>query len=138
MTLKELLSKDISPKFTSLSADYNKRRIEQILKERRDNNILIYIFNMTYREWIDIFTLKKSIKTNKNISEEICQAIEKNMPKIADLLINILIKENDSDFLFNFIFYLYNYEKWFFLKEIEEVKVINLIYFLNIIFKQCI
>ncbi len=116
MTLKELLSKDISPKFTSLSADYNKRRIEQILKERRDHSILTYIFNMTYREWIDIFTLKKSIKTNKNISEEICQAIEKNMPKIADLLINILIKENDSDFLFNFIFYLYNYEKWFYFK----------------------
>ena len=102
MTLKELLSKDISPKFTSLRADYNKRRIEQILKERRDNNILMYIFNMTYREWIDIF--------------EICQSIEKNMPKIADLLINILIKENDSDFLSIFIFYLYNYEKWFYFK----------------------
>ena len=116
MTLKELLSKDISPKFTSLSADYNKRRIEQILKERRDNNILMYIFNMTYREWIDIFTMKKSIKTNKNISEEICQAIEKNMPKIANLFINILIKENDSDFLSIFIFYLYNYEKWFYFK----------------------
>ena len=82
MPLKELLSKDISPKFTSLSADYNKRRIEQILKERRDNNIPMYIFNMTYREWIDIFTMKKSIKTNKNISEEICQAIEKNMKKL--------------------------------------------------------
>ncbi len=44
------------------------------------------------------------------------QAIEKNIPKIVDLLINILIKENDSDFLSNFIFYLYNYEKWFYFK----------------------
>ena len=32
------------------------------------------------------------------------------MPKIDDLLNNILIKENDPDFLSNFIFYLYNYE----------------------------
>jgi hypothetical protein len=72
MTLKELFSKDISPKFTSLSAYYNKRKIVQILKERRDNNVLMYLFNMTYREWIDIFTLKNSIKDNKNISEEIC------------------------------------------------------------------
>ena len=38
------------------------------------------------------------------------------MPKIADLLINILIKENDSDFLSIFIFYLYTYEKWFYFK----------------------
>ena len=77
---------------------------------------------MTYREWIDIFTMKKSIKTNKNISEEICQSIEKNMPKIADLLINILIKENDSDFLSIFIFYLYNYEKWFYFKRNRRSK----------------
>lgn len=113
MPLKELISKDISPKYTCLTSDYNKKIIDHILKEEKDNEVLMYILNMTYREWINIFTLKNNIIKTENLKKEIYQEIEKNMPKIADLLNDIIVKDDDPELLTNFIFYLYNYEKWF-------------------------
>ena len=63
MKLKELFSKDISPKYIikNRHKDFNKRYISKILNNQSDNTIL-FVFNITFRDWLDLFTLKKNIK----------------------------------------------------------------------------
>ena len=121
MTIEQLISKEISPKYTNFNSHYNKEKITQILEERKDNEALKSIFYMTYRQWLDIFALKINIINYKNyryldgLSEETFEMIEKNIPKISEILINIYSKDN-IEYLPYFLFYLYNYEKLFLIK----------------------
>ena len=121
MTIEQLISKEISPKYTNFNSHYNKEKITQILEERKDNEALKSIFYMTYRQWLDIFVLKINIINYKNykyldgLSEETFEIIEKNIPKISEILINIYSKDN-IEYLPYFLFYLYNYEKLFLIK----------------------
>ena len=58
MSLRDLFSKDISPKFKNkYPKDYNKEIIARILEDADD--IILFSFRMTLRDWIDIFTQKK-------------------------------------------------------------------------------
>ena len=113
MTLKELISEEISPKYNSFNADYNKKKIIEILKERKDNKVLNFIFNMTYRQWIDIFILKQNIRDYKIdeylsvLDEGNYKEIENQIPKVSETLINVLEK-NGIEYLSFYIFYLYN------------------------------
>ena len=121
MTIEQLISKEISPKYTKFNSNYNKEKIAQILKERKDNDFLKSIFYMTYRQWLDIFVLKinninyKNYKYLDGLGQAIFEKIEKNMPKISEILINIYSKD-DIEYLPYFLFYLYNYEKLFLIK----------------------
>lgn len=129
MALKELISEEISPKYNSYNADYNKKKIIEILKERKDNKVLNFIFNMTFRQWIDIFILKQNIRDYKNeeylsvLDEGNYKEIENQMPKVSETLINVLEK-NGIEYLSFYIFYLYNYEKWFISKRNRRKKII--------------
>ena len=129
MTLKELISEEISPKYNSFNADYNKKKINEILKERKDNKVLNFIFNMTYRQWIDIFILKQNIRDYKideylsMLDEGNYKEIENQMPKVSETLINVLEK-NGIEYLSFYIFYLYNYEQWFFSRRNRRKKII--------------
>jgi hypothetical protein len=121
MTIEQVISKEISPKYTNFDPNYNKETIAQILEERRDNEVLKSIFYMTYRQWLDIFVLKINNINYKNheyldgLGQAIFEKIEKNMPKISETLINIYSKDN-IEYLPSFLFYLYNYEKLFLIK----------------------
>ena len=103
--IKDILSYEISTKFTKFPSDWNKKIIDSILKYNIEDTTII--FNMKFNEWIDYFLLK-----NK---ENSYQKIEKCLPKINTLLEDILAK-NDEYYLSKFIFYLYNYERWFYNK----------------------
>ena len=63
MKLKDLLSLNISSK-CSLSKDkeFNKKNINRILEEEKDNKVIIDLLNMNFDKWIDVFTLKTSIE----------------------------------------------------------------------------
>ena len=120
MSLKDLLSKDISPRyFKTPQKDYNKRQIENILKYEADITIQ-FALNMTLRDWLDIFTLKKSVKQiiekydclEQNID---CEKIEKSFPAIEQLL-NEICDKNSGEYFILYVFYLYNYERWFCIK----------------------
>ena len=124
MSLKDLLSKDVSSKFFNNSSkdkdkDYNKNQIKDILKNEADKTIQ-FAFNMTLGDWLDIFTLKKSVKQivekydylEKNID---CDKIEKSFPEIGHLL-NEINDKNSIEYFTCFVFYLYNYERWFYIK----------------------
>ena len=129
MSLKDLFSKEISPKYTNknnFDEDHNKGMIEKILKDADDT--ILFAFNMTLREWFDIFTLKKSVKDiiNENNNNMDCQnkieKIEKSLVTVDKLLTEINNKNsNDKDYMARFIFGLYNYERWFHLKKCRKI-----------------
>jgi len=125
MNLKDLFSKEISPKY-KYSKDYNKKIIEGILKN--GNDIILFTFKMTLRDWIDIFTLKKSVKdiinkyNNNHIDKEnLIKKIEQSLICV-DKILNKIVDNNDEDYLAHFIFSLYNYERWFHLRRKRNKK----------------
>ena len=74
LKLKELLSFNISPKYRSLKKEHNKKIIEQIeskkesiINESNDVNnhsydTLKFILNITFGDWLDLFTRKKNFE----------------------------------------------------------------------------
>ena len=129
MTLKEIFSKDISPKIKKFNSNFNKQIIENILnnKNKKVDNTVLFVFNMTLRNWLDIFTLKKSVidiineYKDKNYKDIDSEKIEKSMVGV-DKLLNEIKEKNDEDYLPRFIFCLYNYERWFYLKKTRNKK----------------
>ena len=122
MSLKELFSKEISPKYIKekRQEDSNKIYISKILNNQKDNTIL-FVFNMTFRDWLDLFTLKKSIhdiitKYDYLAKDIDCERIQKSLYGVDNLLKKIM-NENDKEYLTMYIFFLYNYERWFYNKK---------------------
>ena len=101
MKLKDLVSLDISSKY-SLCEDkeFNKKNINKILKEERDNEVLINLLNMRFGDWIDVFTLKKKIEIEPKF-----KGLEKALKEISD--------KNDEEYFSRFIFFLFNYKNYF-------------------------
>lgn len=109
LSIKDLLSLEITP-YKSFNVNRNKDIIKKISEEEKNNDVIMYILNMKFRDWINIFTMKEDIKLN--IGYEI---IQNSLPKITDILKTILAK-NDIVYLRLFLLYLYNYEKWFIIR----------------------
>ena len=124
LPLKDLLSKDISPKFRQYDENYNRIIIEKIEKEN-NNEIINVVFNMTFREWLDLFTSKKKVTELGNASPAVCDEIEKNLPKLDIILNEIMVKNNEenNNYLSHFIFFLFNYERWFYNKRERKHKL---------------
>lgn len=109
MPIKELLSMKISGKYKTKShSPYkNQEYIEQILKKNGNDVIIKYIFNISFRDWIDIFTLKRESSIKNAKFEGI------------DSLLEEIYKDNSYDndnYFCNFVFYLYNYERYWLCK----------------------
>ena len=123
-TLKDLLSLNVSPKFTKVEPESNKNYIQKILDEKSIDETIKFALNMTFRDSIDIFSYKKKVKellnehkVNDYNIEDMYNKIENNLVGVEDLF-NKLAKSDKTDkyYFSNFVFYLYNYEKWFFTK----------------------
>ena len=121
MKLKDLYSLEVSPKYKSISKFHNKYLIKEILNNKGLQNYeaLDFAFNLSFKEWIELFKYKKNIheiieykKRPENISDE----IEKNMIYVESLLKKIMEKNNNFFFSI-FTFFLYNYEEWFEIKK---------------------
>lgn len=127
-SLKELASKKISKKYKTKLAhlDFNKRLIENILKNKNDPTIL-FAFNLSLKNWIDLFCRKKTvnqllIENNLNESDIDSERINNSLTRVDTLLYDIKIN-NSPEYLISFIFLLYNYEAWFYLKKGRNKKV---------------
>lgn len=91
----------------------NKIIIEDIIKKNINNEKINDIFNLTFREWIYIFTMEK-----EPTIEEI------QFDGFYSFLEEILDKNKDEESYFvNFIFCLYNFEKWFISKKKRSPKI---------------
>ena len=83
LPLKDFLSIDISPKFSTYSRDSNKKVISEIIKNEKDNEIILFIFNnLTLGNYLDIFLYKKELKDFGKLDKE-------NIDKIMDKFIRI-------------------------------------------------
>jgi len=117
MPLKDLFSNEITPKIKSKKEekDFNKKKLEKILNEETDDTI-IFILNMRFIDWFDVFTFKKTLEevvNQYNINNKYIDLdkIKKNFITIDELLKKK--SEKDSDEYTLFLFYIYNYETWF-------------------------
>jgi hypothetical protein len=121
-SLKDLFSENISPKFKNFRRESNKIIINKIIKEERKNDIVMFAFNLTFREWLDIFLYKKELKSAKNFDTEKMGALINNFNYFNTLLEEICSKNNDKNYLSSFIFLIYNYERWFYVKKSRKRK----------------
>ena len=117
MTLKDLFSKNISPKYSTLPSDSNKKIIEKIVNEEKDNANIIFALNLTFEEWIDIFTHKKKLNSIKNFDEEKMNGLIDQFYMVEHLIKEMYEKQYDHNYLSYFISYVYNYKRWFILKK---------------------
>ena len=128
MPLKDLFSLlDISPKYKNINRESNKVYIKRLLNGQVDEAIK-FAFNMTLRDWLDIFSFKKEVKdllNEYNIKDDnntICKKIKESFVTVDHLLNNLAEKEENQKYFSNFTFYLYNYELWFYNKKGRKSK----------------
>ena len=131
MPLIDIFSLDISRKYKSKSKDYNKILINGILEQKievEDYDTIMFLFNITLNDWIDLFTYKKNILTFINDQN----AINVNKTKIQENFIGInhLLNEisekkdfkNDDKYFTLFLLYIFNFQRWFHIKKGRVVK----------------
>ena len=83
--------------------------MEKILEEEKDNQKLKFLLNMTFDEWIDIFTFKEKFDDDLEFNG------------LQDVLMDLYDKEDDEYFS-RFIFYLFHYKNWFLKKRPRKPK----------------
>ena len=123
MKLKDLFSKDISSKYTTKKKNFNKKLIKKLLNNSEDETIK-FSFNITLRDWLDLFTLRKTVEELlKEESDKIidCEKIKKSIYNV-DVFLNKIKEKNGQEYLTPFIFLLYNYERWFSIKKQRIIK----------------
>ena len=117
MPLKEIFSRDISRKYNTFMSNSNKIIIDKILNDEKDNESIMFALNMKLREWLDIYLYKKEFKNCPNFDE----VKMKNLIHIfehIDVLLNEVYENNkDNNYLAYFIYFIYNYEWWFYAKK---------------------
>ena len=117
MSLKDLFSLNISPKYEDKAIDTNKINIQNLLCDNQDET-LKFCFDMTFGDWIDIFTYKKKVSEillkyfDDNHDGIDVTKIEDNLIRV-DALLKEIAKNNNDEYFSLFTFYLYNYELWF-------------------------
>ena len=121
-SLKDIFSNNISPKYKAYPSNINKQIINQIIKENSNNKIIIKAFNLTFREWIDIFTYKKDLNTIIKFDEETSINIDEKFDHIDKIILDIYNKYQETNYLVYFISYIYNYERWFIVKKVRKRK----------------
>lgn len=114
MTIKDFLSNKISKKFKTIKEDSNSKIIEDYLL-KLNNEILSFIFNIKLGDWLDVFLYKKEFEDLEKMNEKQIEIIMNSFQRVDKLLINI-IKRDDADYVSRFIYYMYNFERWFLIK----------------------
>jgi hypothetical protein len=135
MPLKDLFSLDISTRYTKMSPDKNQQLIQKIINHKvyvEDYDTVIFVFNMTFMEWLELFTCKKDINDLKNQYKQYnninFEKIGENIVCVDNLLGNILEdkkQKKEENYFSSFIFYIYNYERWFAVKSSRTRKIKN-------------
>ena len=102
--LEELLSYNTSFKYgPKIKEDHNKNIISTISKKEPNNEKIRKLLKMTLSEWID------NIFLSKKMTED-----EIKFDGLKLTLMDIMKRNSKDDvYLTRFLFYLYNYQRWF-------------------------
>ena len=120
MPLKEFLSIDISPKYSTYKRESNKIMIYEIIKNEKENKVLMFVLNdLTFEDYIDIFTRKKKFIDFKqlDLNKKYLNLIERNFIYVDSLLEEVYQKNDKDNYFSRFISILYNFKRWFFIKQ---------------------
>ena len=114
MSLKDLLSKEITSKLKRFEKNFNKILIERIENKKEkveDYHTTMFALNMKFGDWIQFFTQKKYLE-NFDDKIDICR-IESILSEVFSGLLEKMNKEENDEYFSLLIFYLYNYQRWF-------------------------
>ena len=119
MPLKDLFSNNISPKYSTKNKNLNKNIINELLTKEKDNEIIMFVLNMTFGDWLDIFIYKKELSELKlfNIDNYKIKIISDSFERIDKLLDEIYNLNFGNNYFSSFVYLIYNYERWFFIKQ---------------------
>lgn len=129
--LKNIFSLNISTKYRAKHNDHNKNIISEILNEKNKEtklyhyNTVKFVFDLTFGEWLDLFTFKINLDRFYNYEYEDVKfgKIKENINGLSDLLNKIAKnKKNKKEYFSLYVFYLYNYERFFMVKSPRIVK----------------
>jgi hypothetical protein len=117
MSLEEFLSREISPKNKS-HKDINKTNIVNLLNRENQTNIekIKSLFKLTFREWMNYFLMKE------NNAEFKFNGLDMLLKTILEINENLELNEKDKQYFVDFVFILYNYERWFHVKKARTAK----------------
>ena len=125
MPLKDFICMDISPKCKTSKNNSNEEIVKNKINEK--NAIINHFLEMSLSEYLDFLTNKtelKNIFTLKAINEN--KTIIKSIREFKGLenLIKMIMEDNDNDikYLTGFLFYLYNYKRYFFIRKTRKNK----------------
>ena len=116
MPFKELFSKEVSPRYSTLKPDSNRIIIEKLIKEEGGNANIDFMLNLKFKDWIDVFTYKKGFKSIINLQSENLENLIEYFEYADNLILDIYRINPNDNYLLYFMIYLYNYERWFCLK----------------------
>ena len=128
ITIKKFLSHPISKKASIEKSNFNELIIEELLKDEENKDIFNFIFNkITIGNWLDIFIFKKEFNEDfddfnslNNIKQ---QVIMNNLIRIDSILLSIY--DNDKIYFYCFLLLIYNYRRFFMLKDGRNRKKVN-------------
>ena len=123
MPLRDFLSIDISPKFSCYLENSNKIVIDEIIKNEKDNKIIMFLLNdLTLGDYIDIFLYKKELKDFGKIDEKTIIQIMNKFNRVDKLIEEIYQLNNKNNYFSIFISIIYNFERWYFIKKERKRK----------------
>jgi hypothetical protein len=132
LPLWKLFSLDVSRALES----HNKKILGKIMEKLREiknkngsksfNEInqrtVDFVLNMTFREFINLFTGKIKVE-DLNIDKDMQEKIKNSIEGLGELLMNIKTKnDNDQNYFKKFIFYMFNYERAIYFKQLRKPK----------------
>ena len=126
MSLKELFSMDKSKKFQNYKIAHNKIILDKAIE--RNDHTLNFVLDLTFSNFIELFTCKKNVReliNEKNIDGAGINydKIQNSFNELENLLKSIMKKNNsDLEYFKAFIFYMFNYERWFCIKTPRKSK----------------
>ena len=127
-TMKEYLYGNISKKYKNFNQEYNKIIIERLLQDEENNLIFNFIFNkIKIEDWLDIYVCKKELEFHVDIDDlkdYQIDMIKENLVRIDEIDTNGLyeIYEKDKLYFHCFMLLLYNFKRFFELKEDRKEK----------------
>jgi hypothetical protein len=109
MTLEDLLSEEESNK--------------SILEKLDKNDTINFVLNLTFNDFIDLFTHKQTIEEINYTKSRDNQLIKDNLPGVESMLADLLEEGDDNiDYSLLVIFYLFNLERSIIMKQDRKRK----------------
>ena len=107
-----IVENNISSK-NKVKSNWNKEIVDKIYNNGNCNKVIKFAFELTYREWINIFTYKKELRDFPEADDEIINGINANFVRIDKALNKKYGKKFDENFQ-SFLLFIYNYEEYFY------------------------